>query len=213
MSIDIVYENSDLIVVNKPTGLLSHADSGGGENLLDLLKAQKKDSFHVLNRLDKEASGLVLLVRPQKVAEFQALWQKPQSRKIYTAVTHGVCSQSSMTWAWQLSDKAEGRKNPQGLSAQRVACETRVQVLQSNQYFSLIEAELITGRQHQIRKHAAMNRTALVGDTRYSDAKKAELASRLYGFERLALHCSRVELGPALKWESSIPGEFTKLFS
>lgn len=212
MSIDIVYENSDLIVVNKPAGLLSHSDSTGAENLLQRLQTQKKASLHVLNRLDKEASGLVLLVHNTKIAEYQSLWQKPESRKIYTAITHGLCQKNEMIWSWPLSDKAEGRKNPQGLSAQRMTCETRVKVLKSNQYFSWIEAQLVTGRQHQIRKHAAVNRTALVGDTRYGDPKKTTLVNRIYGFQRLALHCSRIDLGPGLQWESPAPSEFGVLF-
>lgn len=214
MSINIIYENSELIVVNKPAGILSHSDSSGAEDLLQMIqKMQKISSLHVLNRLDKEASGLVVLVSSSKVAKYQALWQKSDSRKIYTAITHGVCQVDNTTWSWSLSDKAEGRKNPQGLSAQRVSCETRVTVLQSNRYFSWIEAQLVTGRQHQIRKHAALNRTSLVGDTRYGDPKKVELVKKKYKFHRLALHCSCVELGQDLRWELPPPEEFTSLFT
>ena len=198
----ILFNNQEIIVVNKPSGLNAHANDSKDENLLSLMEKSEKEPLHLLNRLDKETSGLSVFVRKPFVLKYQELWQSDFCKKFYLAVTHGPLKEPQMEWKWPLTDKSEGRQNPQGLGADRKACLTLVKEIKKNPYFSLIEAEIKSGRQHQIRKHAALNRTPLVGDKRYSEKRKLDIIQKKYDFEGLALHCYKLILTPELIFET-----------
>ncbi|MNL61460.1 tRNA pseudouridine synthase C [compost metagenome] len=89
-----------------------------------------------------------------------------------------------------------------------------VRVIESNKYFSLVEVRLLTGRQHQIRKHAALAKHAIVGDTRYGDGKYNDKMAEVYGTDRMFLHAFRLTLdvgGRKKTFETQIPREFLSL--
>ena len=110
-------------------------------------------------------------------------------------------------WSWPISDKAEGRVNPQGKSADRVNAETKVSVIRSNQYFTEIHAEILTGRQHQIRKHAALANHPIVGDKRYNEEKYNKNIEKFYENMRMLLHAEKLAFtfeGKDYKYEEKI---------
>ena len=238
----IIFENDNFIIVNKPSGLLVHADHTQEADLLSLLQNDKKstaptasinrdqsasknktDSYlsplHLLNRLDKETSGLVLIVKKTElVPDFQALLE--HSTKKYIAVLRGhlPVHDDLQIWDWPISDKAEGGENPQGKTADRKPAVTKFKVLQSNSYFSLVELQIETGRQHQIRKHARLAGRPVVGDNRYGNAKDNTKIKDRYRFARMALHAYQLILTPDFTWGEvneftcPIPSEFESLF-
>ena len=125
-------------------------------------------------------------------------------------------SENSILWNWPISDKAEGRKNPKGKSEDRVEAMTQVQILKSNKYFSSIRALLLTGRQHQIRKHAALTNHPIVGDTRYNDIKYNQKIFANYQFERMLLHAEYLKFefkGIVYEVSAPIPSIFTEIFN
>jgi 23S rRNA-/tRNA-specific pseudouridylate synthase len=238
-TINILVQNEQLIAVDKPAGLSVH-NLEDETNLLQVLEKQigSKKLFPV-HRLDKETSGVQLLAFSSGAArDISEEFQKRSVKKIYIGVLRGQYHGSALTknqgqgrnedlvngklvgkgsdiqvgaWSYPLTDKAEGRKNPQGLAAQRIACETIYQVVRSNKYFTLLEFDLQTGRQHQIRKHALLSGHALIGDARYGDPKFNEKISNIYGTGRMFLHCARIEIrGQVIS--ANIPIEFSKLF-
>jgi tRNA pseudouridine65 synthase len=132
-------------------------------------------------------------------------------KKLYIGVLRGQLMLNAGTWAHPLTDKSEGRRNPAGIAKDRVPCETRFQIIKSSPHFTLCEFDLITGRQHQIRKHAALARHALVGDPRYGDRDYNEKISERYSESRLCLHCLKITiLGQVI--ESATPVSFEKMF-
>lgn len=132
-------------------------------------------------------------------------------QKIYVGIVRGQLKELKGQWTKGLTDKAEGRTNPQGQSKDRIPCETRYTVLQSSKYFTFCEFQLITGRQHQIRKHTALINHHLIGDPRYGDKLYNKKMADLYKTNRMFLHCKRIEiLGMIL--EAQIPKEFNELF-
>ncbi len=176
-------------------------------------------SLHLLNRLDKETSGLVLIVKKTElVPAFQALLER--STKKYIAILRGhlPLHDDVQIWNWPISDKAEGGENPQGKTADRKPAVTKFRVLQSNSYFSLVELQIETGRQHQIRKHARLAGRPVVGDNRYGNAKDNAKIKDRYGFERMALHAHQLLLPMDFEWGDvheftcPIPPEFKSLF-
>lgn len=183
--ISILEENPFFIVINKPTGVSIHNEK---PSLLDWL-AQHKLPQNVVNRLDQQTSGLVIVAsKPELQNSLQQALHSGQ--KIYRALLRGGWkdSKSSVEWSWALTDKAEGRKNPQGKSQDRKHCLTLVEVVRSNSYFTEVLCEIKTGRQHQIRKHAALAKHPIVGDSRYNDEKYNEKIAKMYNDPRMFLH-------------------------
>ena len=211
--ISILFQDKDLLAVDKPAGISVH-NNEDPQNLLLLLQKQiNVPKLYPVHRLDKETSGIQLLALNETSARSLAKeFENRSVDKIYAGVLRGELKQSPGIWNQSLTDKAEGRKNPAGMSRDRVACETQFSVLKANKYFSFCQFNLITGRQHQIRKHSALVNHPLVGDARYGDPRYNSKMADLYKTDRMFLHCHRIQiLGQNL--ESLIPEKFNKLLS
>jgi len=213
--IQVLHETSTWMVIDKPAGLSVHNEK---ENVLSVLhKKNPRLQLHPVHRLDQETSGILLLAKDAEVAAtLSEALQQESTHKKYQAVLRGVMKTENATWDWQLSDKAEGRKNPQGLSKDRKDCRTLVKVLRKNDYFTLVECEILTGRQHQIRKHAALAKHAIVGDKRYNDPKYNERMAELYKTERMFLHAAELKIklnGKEWAFTSPLPKEFSNLLA
>jgi len=220
----IIFQSSELVVVDKPTGLSVHNDAG--KDLVSILSQGLKQDVYPVHRLDKETSGVQLLALSSEAASeyaeaFQAktnVNQAPQFQsrsgvqKIYFGVVCGSVKEDRGIWMSPLTDKAEGRDNPSGNLEDQVPCETHYQVLRRNPYFSLCEFDLITGRQHQIRKHCLLARHALAGDPRYGNPKYNAKLRKYYGLDRMYLHCYSLQIG-SQKFEAQLPEDFKKLFN
>lgn len=197
--------------MNKEAGLSVH-NGEGSENLLQIVEgmgvAQKVFPIH---RLDKETSGVQLLALSSESArKYSQAFAQRSVQKIYLGIMRGQIIPPEGVWAQPLTDKAEGRKNPAGLTKERIPCETAYRVLQLNPYFSLCELDLLTGRQHQIRKHSALSRHPIVGDDRYGDKKDNDNIARRYQTKRMFLHCSRIVIG-GQTYSCSTPASFADL--
>jgi tRNA pseudouridine65 synthase len=174
----------------------------------------------LVHRLDKDTSGLLMVtLKPELQDKLQQAMQAGEKK--YLAVLRGVIDvQTDVQTRWQkwdvpLTDGAESRTNPQGLTTQRITACTLYRVEKNNPYFTLVHCLLKTGRQHQIRKHAALAGRPVVGDTRYGNLKDNERIQKRYGFSRLALHAQCL----TFKWNqqeinvaSPPPAEFDLLF-
>jgi tRNA pseudouridine65 synthase len=213
----ILLQTEGFIAIDKPFGISVH-NTEDPVNVLswltDTLKASTvpQKALFPVHRLDKETSGVQVLALNEESARSlaQAFEQRAVS-KTYVGILRGSLPLDEGVWTAPLSDKAEGRLNPAGQAKNHVPCETRYKVLKRSRYFSMCEFDLITGRQHQIRKHCAIAKHALVGDPRYGDAKYNGRMRDFYQTERMFLHCSRLKvLNHAI--ESELPLDFQKLF-
>lgn len=213
MKIKILSESADYLVIEKPIGLTIHNENTKEPSVLTELGK----SLLPVHRLDKETSGVVLLAKKKIAAALLAdQFQNNKVRKVYQAILRGQMKKESFDWKWAISDKAEGRKNPQGVSKDRVAARTLGKVVKSNEYLTWVEIEIKSGRQHQIRKHAAIDGHPIVGDPRYNDLTYNEKIATRFGTDRMFLHAGLLEFeweGKRLTFESKIPAEFKKLLS
>lgn len=210
--ISILRQDKDFIAVTKPEGLSSHNEPGA--DILSIVGKQLNvKSLFLVHRLDKETSGVILLTeKSQLVGPLQQAMQN----KIYLCVGRKKWSGSAATglWSWPLSDKAEGRKNPQGPSGLRKPCESQFEVLDFNSYLTAFRVQIHSGRTHQIRKHAALAGHALLGDGRYNDPNYNQMISEKYQSSRLFLHASELKLnwgGEVIKLISPLPNDFKQL--
>lgn len=205
-----IFQHSDFLIVSKPEGLSCHNDQ-------DSVIQTYGKNWHLVNRIDRETSGLVVITQ-QPQLQNDILSALTQGQKTYFAVLRGNLPQSCewSEWSYPISDSGEGRETPQGKLEDRKESKTLYKVVQSNSYFSAIECRLITGRQHQIRKHTRLAGRPIVGDPRYGNPKDNARIASLYQFQRMALHSWKLCFpwrGDSIQCESPLPLTFMKLFS
>jgi len=205
-----LFEGDDFSVIEKPAGVSAHNDSNSIDSLL------KARGLHLVHRLDKGTSGL-LVVTPKP--ELQESLQKAMRDGIkeYIAVVRGALKVSPdwLVWNSPLTDHAESRDNPQGVSEERVPAETLYRPVLNNPYFSMIHCRLKTGRQHQIRKHAALAGRPIVGDARYGNPKDNDRIKAHYKLDRMTLHAYYLSFdwkGQDIEVISPMPEAFNELF-
>ena len=187
---EILTENKHFLVVNKPAGLAAH---NGAINLVDLLEKQAGERLHLVHRLDRETSGLILLARgSQSTQLLQETLSKKESKKEYLAIMRGQVEPKIEQWSFPISSKAEGRQNPAGRKKDQVSAVTDYRVVDQNKWLSLVHCVLLTGRQHQIRKHAALAGHHIIGDPRYGDKAYQKMIVKRYGCQRMLLHAHRL---------------------
>lgn len=190
------------VVVNKPGGLSIHNDPG--RDLCSVLLAAVQrgclpamggglNAIHAAHRLDRDTSGVVLFAGdPERLAFFGDQFAARDVHKHYLAVVHGRLEGRSanrewMDWRWPLTAAAAGRNDPVG-RGKRIPCATRWRVLDHSIHFTLIECQPLTGRKHQIRRHAKLAGHPVVGDRRYGSVRSRDYLSRHFNFRRLGLH-------------------------
>jgi RluA family pseudouridine synthase len=210
-SIQVLRIGKGWIGVNKPSGISIHNDPGEdlrswaeiychhNRDLENTMAPDPDYGFHPVHRLDRETSGVVLMACNREAHRFlSAQFESRKVKKIYTALLHGPLELSEdrsawQKWTWPLTKTAGGRGNPAG-SGQKHPCETRFRLLSYFQRYTLLEIEPLTGRKHQIRRHAALAGHSVVGDARYGTARAAEYLRRRFGFDRLGLHARSLTL-------------------
>ena len=185
--IQILAENNFFYVIDKPAGLSVHNQT---PSVQEFIKALEKPE-HFVNRLDRETSGLMLIAQKPEYHE-PLSFALGQGLKIYRALLRGIIKEQTLIWNKPLTDQAEGRKNPQGLSKNRIACSTEFTALRTSKYFTEAHLKLNSGRQHQIRKHTALANHAIVGDPRYNDDSYNANIFKLYDVNRMFLHAEQI---------------------
>ncbi len=170
--LEIIYQDKDLIAINKPAGLLSVGTTQENKNhALALLRTQltrgkERVQLWPVHRLDRDTSGILLFATSKEVREaVMANWGK--SEKVYLAIVEGTPKENKGTIDQPLRlDDKEYRmhvgKHPDAKSA-----ITHYEVKESKANRSLLEVSIETGRQHQIRAHLAWLEHSIIGDERY----------------------------------------------
>lgn len=217
MKLEIIHETQHYLAINKPHGLSVHNEDQHVSSVLQILGK----GLHLAHRLDKETSGILLLAKSPKIAGLlMSALQESETKKTYRCILRGTIRESmtpegSYVWSWPLTDKAEGRDNPQGKNVDRVSAQTKITVLQKNTFFTEVQAQILTGRQHQIRKHAALAKHPIVGDPRYNDRKYNNKIFSIYNFERMLLHAESLAflfLNEPVALEAPVPEIFKTFF-
>ena len=211
----IIYEDSKLIVVNKPSGLAVHGGSGLSYGLIEALRQIRPDNrtLELVHRLDRDTSGCLVIAKRRSMLRHlhNLLQQKTKVQKVYHALVAGK-------WpARKLLVNAPLQKNvlQSGERMVRVDMDgkksrTEYQVLERYQKATLVEAKPITGRTHQIRVHCLHGGHAILGDDKYG-RDEDNLAFREHGLKRLFLHAASIEFetpeGEKLKIEAPLPDD------
>lgn len=211
----ILYEDNDIIVVEKPAGLLSIATEKEKEQtayhiLMDYIRSGNPNNrIYVVHRLDRDTSGVLMAAKNEEIKLLlQDNWADIVKSRGYTAVVEGeVKAQSGVLKSWLKETKTHliysSSRPGDGLEA-----ITKYELLQCNEEYSLLDIRLETGRKNQIRVQVQDMGHPIAGDRKYG--------AQTNPIRRLALHAHLLELEhpvthEMMRFEARIPKEFKKL--
>ena len=216
MDLTILYEDADIVAVNKPAGLVTHSDGRTKEETAeDWFKDKYKEGGYV-HRLDRDTSGVLVFAKNEKAYEFlRKAFHDREVKKTYLALVHGIPKEKKGIIDF---DIGRSRKDFRMRSAQPKAkgrlreSLTRYEVIGESGEYALLRVHPETGRTHQIRVHLKAINHPIIGDKLY--APKHHLA---LGISRLGLHAYEIDLpnlsGSRTVINSPIPPDLAPAFA
>ena len=213
-NIDIIYEDKDIIVINKPSGLLTVATEKEKNKtayhlVMEYLKKKNKNNrIFIIHRLDKDTSGIIMFAKNERAKHlYQDNWNDIVKKRCYYAVIAGKMENKEGTIKSYLKENGNMVYSVKDRSGKLAITEYKV--LKERKNISLLDINVKTGRKNQIRVHMKENKTPILGDLKYGEKSKL--------INRLALHAYKLELvNPVTKklltFEINMPNEFKMLF-
>ena len=211
----ILHEDRDILVVDKPAGLLTMATDRDNTQtayfiLTDYIRkgySKSRKRIFIVHRLDRETSGIFIFAKSREAKLcLQDHWK--ETEKKYLAVVHGRCDRKSETITTYLAENKARFVYSTSDATKGKLSRTAYKVLKQTKDFALLEVGLLTGRKNQIRVHLAGIGHAVVGDGKYGKEDKAHA--------RLALHARSISFkhpfsGEQLTFETKVPAYFNQL--
>ena len=206
--LDIIYEDDNIILINKPVGMLSQKAAVNDESLVEHLISYMLESKQlteaelrkfkpsICNRLDRNTSGLVVagksLIGLQKLGE---LFKDRNLKKYYRCLVAGEVKTKQYIRGYLLKDEATNKVTiSEKAFGEALPIETEYEPIWSNGKITLLEVHLITGRTHQIRAHLASCSHPILGDYKYGNKRVNDRFKERYKLESQLLHAYRLEL-------------------
>ena len=193
---NIVYEDDNLLIVNKPRGLLLQQDGDNSHESLDKIVGDYLKMVAMpVHRLDKDTSGLCVLAKNKKTADemSKVFNDHTQIEKHYITLVGGVIEEDGVVDA-PLRKSFERKKMVVApLKSGAKPAITKYHILEKYKDYTLLDVQLLTGRTHQIRAHMSYLRHHVVGDIKYGDYKVNNIFKREFGFENQFLHAFKLK--------------------
>ena len=229
--LDIVYEDDDLAVIDKPAGMMVHAGAGATDDarnrgtlvnallhhLASLSAVGGELRPGIVHRLDKETSGLIVVAKNDAAhRKLSSQFAAREVKKKYVALVHGWVKKDSGTLTQSISRDPVRRMRMTTRLADGRTAVTHYRVVRRLDTkfgkFTLLDVKIDTGRTHQIRVHVAAMGHPVVGDTMYGAPRQARGKSAVSGLERNFLHAAELEFrhprtGEAIAQKSELPQE------
>lgn len=194
--VDVLYEDNDIIVINKPKGMVVHPANGNPDGtLVNAVMAICKDSLSgiggeirpgIVHRLDKDTSGVIIVAKNDKAhINLSEQIKNHEVEKTYIAIVRGSIPENEATINMPIGRSTKDRKKMAVTKSGKNAV-THFKVLKRHNNYTLVEVKIETGRTHQIRVHLAEIGFPIIGDTVYSNGKNE------WGVEGQCLHAKSI---------------------
>ena len=220
--VPILFEDDDLLAVEKPAGTLSHPNKGGKGKCAFRGRydfEERKFEFEcqtvwLLHRLDQDTSGVMLAAKSKEMADvIRERFKCHEVRKTYQALVTGLPRSASGTWRDHIqTNHSDDRVRSKIVTNRPPNAELNFKVVKKyrKEGLACLEIELVTGRTHQIRVQGASRFHHVLGDRIYGNFEANRKARRALGLKRFFLHAAAVELkhpgtGKWLRIESPLP--------
>ena len=220
--LDILYEDDDLLVVNKPKGMVVHPGNGNPDGtLVNAIMAHCEDSLSgiggeirpgIVHRIDKDTSGLLVIAKNDKAhINLSEQIKNRQVNKIYVALVKGIISENEATINMPIGRSKKDRKK-MAVDKNGKEAVTHFKVIKRYNKYTYIKVKIDTGRTHQIRVHMSNIGYPIVGDIVYSNGKND------FGIEGQMLHAKELEFkhpitGKLMHFEAPLPKYFEEILS
>ncbi|MCR5770049.1 MAG: RluA family pseudouridine synthase [Butyrivibrio sp.] len=206
--VSVIYENKDVLFVNKPVGVLTQKAEQGDVSLnewivgylleMGVIDPESLITFRpsVSNRLDRNTSGIVICAKTLKGAQMMAKGLKERTfKKYYRTVVKGIIDKPEEITGYLTKDRKSNTVSVSQVKSDSSYIETAYSPVGINEKWQLtyLEVELRTGKTHQIRAHLASIGHPIIGDPKYGDEKINDTYKQTYGLKGQLLHCYRLE--------------------
>ena len=222
MPLDIIYEDDDMLVINKEKGIVVHPGNGNPDGTLaNAVMAKCKGSLSgiggkirpgIVHRIDKDTSGLIIVAKNDTAhINLSKQIQDRKVKKTYIALVRGVIKENEATINIPIGRSSKDRKK-MAVTKDGKEAITHFKVLKRYNGFTLLEVKIETGRTHQIRVHLSEIGYPIVGDEVYSNGKNP------FGVKGQMLHAEKLELkhprtGKDLTFEAPVPKYFANIIN
>ncbi len=207
IDINLVYEDKNIILINKDIGISSHSSYEGEDNLVDGMisyliekgdyNPEKEKTFipSIVNRLDKNTSGIVIGCKNyQSLKAMNEAMRDDKIDRYYISLVSGDLKDKLVLEDYLLKDKDRNKVEIlEEETENSKEIKTKVRKIESNGKYSLVEVQLLTGRSHQIRAHLASIGNPLVGDPKYGERQVNSYFYKNYKLESQFLHSNKVK--------------------
>lgn len=204
--LDILYEDKDLIIINKQAGIVVHPTDNGGhisDSIVNALLYHRPSDFSIqgtnrpgiVHRLDKDTSGVLVIAKNEYALRFMTeQWQKHTIQKEYKALVMGIVTPAIGSIEAPLGRSLQNRKEMGiRIGTEGRYAQTDYQVEQYYRQSSFLTIHIPTGRTHQIRVHFKSIGHPVLGDTTYGNTKQNVIFQTCYALERQFLHAYKLD--------------------
>lgn len=214
-NLNIIYEDDNLIVVDKPYGLLSISTDKEKEYTMYHMVSKyvkqknKSNKIFIVHRLDKDTSGIILFAKNEKIKKMlQENWNEKVIERYYYAVVHGNIPKGNYQIKSYLKENNNFIVHSTDNKHIGKFAITNYSVIKNNNKYSLLDIDIKTGRKNQIRVHLSENKHPIVGDKKYGKDDKH--------YKRLYLHAYKLKIinpktNEVLEFKTNMPLEFKKI--
>lgn len=228
VKLEVLYEDEDILIINKPSGMLSQKakpeDISANEYILAYLiknGALTEERMHtfrpsICNRLDRNTSGILIAGKTLKgLQEMSEALRTRSVRKYYRCLVEGELTKPAYLKGWlkkdEVSNKVTVFAEQQAAGEGALPIETEYLPLKTNGSFTYLEVHLITGRSHQIRAHLASTGHPIVGDFKYNKKAACGYGRRQLHVNSQLLHACRLEFAEDRVVTAPLPKEFERV--
>lgn len=215
-NLPIIFENDEIIVINKPSGLLSIAsDKEKGSTAYRMLTdyVQQKDKhnrIYVVHRLDEDTSGVLMVAKSEKLRDaLQEKWNDLVSSRGYYAIVDGKLDKKSGTLTSYLKKNAQNMMYSSKKAGDGQYAVTHYKVIEENDKYSFLDVHIDSGRKNQIRVHLGDIGHNVIGDDKYGNPSNPIKRLGLHAYELVLTHPFTNKV---MKFKAPLPKEFATLF-